>query len=318
MKKTFFKTVRFYSLIIVGIGALIAFVPFALSGFNLSFIAHNKKIVKEDNEQKIYTCDLAGISSININTNNTNVNIVPSKSSEFKVTYVENADEKYNILKTQNGISVTYKNNNPQKGNLLQRIPIFKGGSSSKYENNDLTIAIPEFYSGDIDFVSKKGELYNDEPFLFNGPFKINGLKNINNLNIDFSDLVSIENVTCKNNINIKTERDCNLTNIFSENSIKIDTVVGEINLDNVSSKNILDANSVDGPINISKVSSDRICLASPLKISGTVYGKESDYVIDKQNRKNSYTTLDKSNTQNLENKKILILSSDSDVKFVA
>ncbi len=312
MKKTFFKTVRFYSLIIIAIGALIALIPFALSGFDLNFIAHNKKIVREDNEQKTYTCDLMGISSINIDTNNTNINIMPSKSNELKVTYVGNADEKYNILKTQNGIAVTYKNNNPPQGNLLQRIPVFKGGNPSKYENNDLIIAIPESYGGDMDIFSKKGDLYNDRPLLFDGPLKINGLKNINNLNIDFSDLLSIENVSCKNNINIKTERNCNLINVFSENSIKINTVVGEVNLDSVSSKNILDIDSADGPININKIHSDRIYISSSLKISGTVYGKESDYIM-KRNWEdvNEITTV-----ENPENKKILIVSNYSNIKF--
>ncbi len=312
MKKTFLKTVGFY--FFIAIGALIAFIWFELTGFNLNFSGNdqNKKIIRKDNVQKTYSCDITGLSLITIDTNNTNVNVVPSKSNELEVIYFENSDEKYNILKTQNGISIIYKNYNPPKGTLLQRTPIVKGGNPSRYEDNDLIIAVPEVYHGDIDFFSKRGESWNWKPFLFNGPFKINGLKNLNNLNIDFDNLLTIENVSCKNNINIKTDLDCDLTNVFSERSIKINTVLGEVNLDNVSSKNILYVKSHDGPININKIYSDRIYLRSTIKISGTVYGKESDYVI-----KNKWEYgIEIPTVENPENKKILIVNRYSDIKF--
>lgn len=304
MKISFFKTVRFYSLVVIALGALIAFISLAISGFNLSYLNNSQKIAREDNQKNIYSDNLTNISLIKIDTEHTNVNIIPSKSNEFKATYFENKDEKYSISKSQNVISLTYKNANPAKTNLLQKIPFFKGGNNSPYENNDLTIEIPEVYSGDINLISSE-ETYDAN-------FKISNLKNINNLNINVTNFVELENISCKNNIVIKTEQDCDLKNVFSDTSIEINTVVGEINLDNVLSKNILDCNSVDGPININKICSNRISLRSALEIVGTVYGNETDYII-KQHR---YGDKEITSIENPENKKILITRGYSNIKF--
>lgn len=229
MKKAFFGTVRFYSLIIIAIGALLVFMPFAASGFNLNFINPAKQIVRENNEEKIYTCDGADISLIQVDAKDTNVNIVPSKSNEFKITYFEN----------------------------------------------------------------------------------------ISSLNIDAPSFVNIENVSCRNNVSVNIYSDsitakCDLTNVSSEGSIKINTRVGEINLNNVSAKNVLDANSADGPINIDNVISDRMYFSSILRVSGSVCGTEKDYII----KKGWESGKEIPDIENSENKKILITSSYSDIKF--
>ena len=188
---------------------------------------------------------------------------MPSKLNKFKIYYMENADEKYDISKNQNQISIIYRNNS-YKG---IDIPILKGGNPHKYKNNDLTIEIPESYSGDLNFFSESGNLFDYKPLLFNGPVNVKGLRNLNNLNVDFSDIANIEDISCKNNISINTEQTCNLKNVFSENLIKTNTVVGDINLDSVSSKNLLDIRSADGFIKINGIHSDKINLSSPFDI---------------------------------------------------
>jgi len=261
MKKAFLEKIKHLSLVFVA-GELLAVSLLAASPLLAAF-NNPSKVYRNDNKQKTYINDLTEVSSISINTNNTNVNIVPSKLNKLKINYIENADEKYDISKKQNQISVIYKNNSYQGID----IPILKGGNPYKYKNNDLTIEIPESYSGDLNFFSESGNSFDYKPFLSNGPFTVKGLKNLNNLNINFSDIVNIENVSCKNNINIKTERDCNLKNVFSENLIKTNTVVGNVNLDNISSKNLLDAHSADGFIAVNSVHSDKINLSSPFDL---------------------------------------------------
>ncbi len=197
----------------------------------------------ETQGEKIFTAPVSGVSSISIEAENKEVNVVAADSDEITIGYVENQDEDYSIH-NENG-TITLINQSRSLHDFS--FPNFHWGED---DSKRITVQVPRKYADKISI-------------------------NTTNSVIRISDFSSLGDLSCKT-----TNSLINISKVEADN-IMIETQNAAITLDDTKAGNRLSAQTQNGKISLNQISAQDIVLQTQNGIiGGTIDGAESDYTI--------------------------------------
>lgn len=318
--------------IAAAVGLLIAFIGFAMVGFDLE-----KLDMDGEYTQKVYTTSANEATSIKINIDTMKVKVCQREddSNDIRITYYENNKRKPTI---NNEDGTVILNDRKEFNNLFVTDGIFSGFKRSRLETiveipknskalkisvntSNAAISAENLIADNISLntsnaaISVSGKFEN-EVYCETSNSSIKS-KNISANSITFNTsngYCGVENVE-SNALNVNTSNSAiSITNINSS-VVKLETSNGYIKLGDVTADISLYAETSNGSISTKGVDSNKIELyTSNGSINSTVVGKEKDFRIDSGTSNGNNNIAGRGN--NLANKSLSVYTSNGNINI--
>ena len=219
------------------IGLVIALLAFALVGFNWN--SFNTSL---PDEEKIYSYDLASVSSLTVSELDTDIIIVGSDDDKIKITCYENKKDAYTIQQQANG-------NLNIKRSLSKHWYEYIGFNISN-QKRALTVTVPRKFTGEVEASTMSGNL------------NLTGFESLNAVRTSTaSGQITLKNLIT-NHIKASTmSGNFDLANLHSGKDMSLETSSGEIQFNN---------GKIDGNLSISSLSGNIDLVDTSIKGDGS------------------------------------------------
>lgn len=207
--------------LLTGAGLLLCILTFALNGFQIDFLITDKNVIEKAYDSK------TAITSIKVDTDHTQITIVPTDDEDIHIEYSDSDEEIYEINEIDGVLDMSLKN---QK-QWYEYINIMEFQS---FEDEEITMYVPKKYDGDLDLTTSYDNI------------DIKGLKYANTIALKTNNAsMNASDLSSKGTILIESSyAPITLKNISSKDSIEIENSHGDIDIKDLSSGNKLSITS--------------------------------------------------------------------------
>lgn len=271
------RTVIIIAAALVGVGVILAFFGYALSGFHISNIRSNSTF-----EHNSYTYDAAGITSIDISDIDSPVVLQSSSADIIAIDCYENSNYRYEIKQDINGTLSIQKINSTRWG--------FQNWFNYDFTEKPLTVTIPSDLIADVSLSSVSGEIrINDIQALSLSASNTSGSILIENTDVrgdlrasSVSGTVSFGSARIGGNLSVTATSGAILTRAVSVGAdTKFSSVSGDLRLNETTVSEDITLETTSGSIDFEMLSGNNLDFHTVSgRISGTLHANSLDYYI--------------------------------------
>lgn len=271
------RTVIIIAAALVGVGVILAFLGYALSGFHINNIQSNSTF-----EHNSYTYDAAGVTSIDISDIDSPVILQSSSAESIAIDCYENSNYRYEIKQNMNGTLSVQKINSTKWG--------FQNCFHYDFTEKPLTVTIPSELIAEVSVSDVSGEIsIRDIQTLSLSASNTSGSILIENTDVrgdlrasSVSGTVSFDSASISGNLSSTTTSGAIQTRAVSVGAdTEFSSVSGNIRLNDTDISEDITLGTTSGSIDFEMLSGNNLNFHTVSgRISGTLHANSLDYNI--------------------------------------